>query len=81
MAAGDVDLEAEYSPSALQIWRVTSDRLVLEFEHNFVRATSASESVWGPHRIERLSSLEVRVEKEFGFGEVKGVLRARRDAG
>lgn len=79
LAAANVDLDAEYSPTTLQIWRLAADSLILELEHDFVSAPIQPDSVWGPGRLEWLSPTELRAAREFATGSVSGSARAVRE--
>jgi len=72
LAAGNVDLEAEFSPTTLQIWRVELDSLALEFEYNFLTKAQVADSTWGPGQVVWLSPNEIRLTKEYGFGKRRG---------
>jgi hypothetical protein len=80
LAAGNVDLEAEYSPTTLQIWSVAADSLVLEFDHDFVASPVSPDSVWGPRSLEWLSSTELRFAREFSLGATGGTARVVRES-
>ena len=81
LAAGNVDLEAEYSPTTLQIWSVSVDSLILEFDHDFVASPITADSVWGPRNLEWRDSTELRVEREYSFGAKGGMARIVRENG
>jgi hypothetical protein len=72
VAAGNVDLEAEFSPTTLQIWRVDSDSLALEWEHDFLSDAQASDSIWGPSEVRWDRPTEIRLTKQYPMGEKRG---------
>jgi hypothetical protein len=81
IAAANVDLEAEFSPTTLQVWRVDKDSLVLAWEHDFVPPGGASDSTWGPADITWTRATELAMAREYIMGERRGyaVLRLERD--
>ena len=68
LAAGNVDLEAEFSPTTIQVWRVAADTLVLEWEHDLLAARAENDSVWGPGGLRWTGPAEIVVTKEYLFG-------------
>lgn len=80
LAAGNVDLEAEYSPTTLQIWSVAADSLILEFDHDFVASPVTADSVWGPRNLEWLNPTELRFAREFSLGATNGTARVVLDS-
>jgi len=72
VAAGNVDLEAEFSPTTVQVWRLEGDSLTLEWEHNFLASGAASDSTWGPGDVRWQTRTEIVLTKEYGFGQRRG---------
>lgn len=72
LAAGNVDLEARYSPTTLQIWRLADDNLVLEWEHDFVENGRVVDTTWGPSGLRWIGPDELAMVKEYQFGERRG---------
>ncbi|MCU0623105.1 MAG: hypothetical protein MUF53_04485 [Gemmatimonadaceae bacterium] len=77
IAAANVDLDAEYSPTALQIWRVEADRLVLEWERDFVQQPVTPDRLWGPGDLTWVSPTELRVSRDYGMAGPRGSARLR----
>lgn len=77
IAAGNVDLEAEYSPTTLQVWRLESDSLALEWEHDFLAGGPATDSTWGPSELRWLAPTEIRLTKQYALGETRGARLVR----
>lgn len=80
LAASNLDLDAGYSPTTLQIWRVVADSLIVEFEHDFARSHVPADSVWGPRKIEWRTPTELRIERAFLSGASGGTARVVRSA-
>jgi len=72
IAAGNVDLEAEFSPTTLQVWRLERDSLALEWEHDFLAGGAATDTTWGPSEVRWLTPTEIHVTKKYALGETRG---------
>jgi hypothetical protein len=68
VAAGNVDLESQFTPTTLTIWRVTPDSLALAWRHEFVQDGIITDSTFGPSDLRWVSRTELRFRKEFRSG-------------
>jgi hypothetical protein len=72
-----VDLEAEYDPTEIAVWRVDADSLVLEWRLDPRNVVAHADSAWGPADADWVTSTEIRVSKEHRFGRRGGTAVVR----
>lgn len=73
-AAAHLDLEAGYSPTTLQVWRVTRDSLVVEWSYDFIANRPRSDTVTvGPAHVRWLGPAELAFDqlnwRHISYGE------------
>ncbi len=77
VAAANVDLESQYTPTTLTIWQVTDDSLALEWRHDFLPDGIVNDSTWGPSGLRWVSPIELRFRKTLMSGPTNEIGVAR----
>jgi len=77
IATTSVDLEAEYDPTEIAVWRVEADSLVLEWRLDPRTVVTHADSAWGPADADWITATEIHVTKQHGFGRRGGTAVVR----